>query len=254
MKLGNLFLVSGVLAGSMVASANIMTTGQTSLDELTFSNDTSSDANARYDIVAGIAGSAGDSTLFGPVSMLRRGYLNFARSGANGVDISGVMLVSGLDYTAIVSTAAVTSAGSFDAGYDTPVATDPSVSWMVSGANGRVDTLNSVDPDGSGVTGSGFGLAVEVLLPVDWSTGGTAAGGHSAARINPAWTIVTNFVYTSGVTKLLATTNAYDGTSNPEMNFALYAEPAPEPVSLALVGGGLGALLSLKTGIRARAV
>jgi hypothetical protein len=64
---------------------------------------------------------SGDPTLLQDFGVLRSGF--------DGLDAFGFTPVAG-GYDTIVAAAADHRAGSFDAGYDTPVASDPAVFWI----------------------------------------------------------------------------------------------------------------------------
>jgi hypothetical protein len=200
----------------MVALADIVTAGQVSLDNIAFSDPLSAVLILR---MAEDQGSDPSAAL----EMLRSAYLR-TWSGADTVDVRGFPLPPALVYPAIGSSAD-TSPGSYDAGFDTPVATDPSMGWIASLASPGMDAPNSVNPVSGAIYG-GFGFTSDALLLGEWSTPGTGKFDVSAGYLNSALTMDQCFVYTGGFPAFLAATG---GASPPTPNLTLHDLPTPEP-------------------------
>ena len=175
MKFKRLYIALAACAMfSSVVKADIMSVSRDSLYTISFLDNSFVSANARYNVIVRVEGEedelSSDDVIF-PID--RTNFQNLTFTAAGGTIVSDVMVVPGP--AAIATVTSNGDPGSYTAGFDTPISTDPSMSWIVSGTSGGLRTLTFVNGGGSGLVDPGFPFNIDVMLPGDWSSSGTGA-------------------------------------------------------------------------------
>lgn len=129
--------------------------------------------------------------------------------------------------------------GNYDWGYDVPVGSNFSESFIVAGVESGRHALY-FNGGGAGGTGLGDVFVSTIYILGDWSS----PANRSALTYNPGWTITEEFLY-NGVDRTIISgfTDDYDGT-DPGFQFTLYGDrvpgtPVPEPGAVSLTAAGL---------------
>ena len=215
-------------------------------------------ANAQYDVHMDISGADGDSQL-GYALSVKTGQSGFAWSvgthsatGGTALTVSNVVNPgSSGTSTGDLALAGGTSGG-FDFGYSTPAGAFGSgfgQDWLERGTGPSEYTLDFLG-GGSGLVSAGGLFTLVVFVQGDWTSHGTGPGELEMLGLNPGWAVNFSFDnYDAGLDATVFSASAIsDGSSGfgPGLRFRLHgdaiAAAVPEPASLALLLGGLGAL------------
>ena len=185
-------MIGGVLAASLVVSAGCVTTDDASLCSAL--NNVFADSRA---FGAGDTASCMLSAL-SPFSAVRYQQSDLIWNRSEDDD-AGFAVRDGSWFLRNVTSSADTRLGSFDAGFDTPIATDPSLTWSGLSTSARFEI-----PDSE----SGFQSIDSTLpgsvTPEGWKSDEGSDSGRSLLHLDTAWTEAKDFVYSSIVTNFLA--------------------------------------------------